>query len=306
MNLYAFNILLTFIKEEDIQEVFRKSIIQLGDQAIKVWENSSYHNNINMYIDRVIDVDFINLLQKTSYDIGKLAQYYIDTKNTKNLNLLIEQNVDIKSLFFQLIEDGDVKSIDLLKEAGFDLNTTIDEGNICGKSALMKAAYIGNIDLVEYLLKNGANVNKSTEGSEKGGITALYLAVQKQNLEIVNLLLSDKKLREINKPLSSTGSTPLHIAAQEGKLKIVEILVGAGADVNIKNHKNRSPLDVALMQKFKKQDVIDFLTSSRDKDQRSPDLVSENIYESAPFKKALSKDNNIKSKTDNQNEKQFK
>ena len=52
--------------------------------------------------------------------------------------------------------------------------------------------------------------------------------------------------------------TPLHYAAREGHLSVVEYLVNQKADINAKNYHGETPLGVA-----KKSNVVEFLNSKR-------------------------------------------
>jgi len=50
--------------------------------------------------------------------------------------------------------------------------------------------------------------------------------------------------------------TPLHYAAQQGHLSVVEYLVNQKADINTQNKQGQTPLGVA-----KKSNVVEFLKS---------------------------------------------
>ena len=54
------------------------------------------------------------------------------------------------------------------------------------------------------------------------------------------------------------GDTPLHQAAFNNNLAIVEILVRNGADVNVKNELGETPADLARIHKS--QALINYLT----------------------------------------------
>lgn len=98
-----------------------------------------------------------------------------------------------------------------------------------GLTALHIAVIDGNEDMVELLLKAGANVNAK---AHNGGASALHIAVSLDptNIEILRLLLdqgADVDIRG-DKP---QGETPLHIAAQHGKLAAAAFLVTRGAEI---------------------------------------------------------------------------
>lgn len=46
-------------------------------------------------------------------------------------------------------------------------------------------------------------------------------------------------------PQTSSGDSPCHLAAYRGFAEVVQILVEAGADVNLHNNKRHTPIDEA-------------------------------------------------------------
>ena len=54
--------------------------------------------------------------------------------------------------------------------------------------------------------------------------------------------------------------TPLHKAARKGHIDLVDLLIRHGADVNIRNIANRTPLDLAV--DYRKYAVADLLRRS--------------------------------------------
>ena len=51
--------------------------------------------------------------------------------------------------------------------------------------------------------------------------------------------------------MGTNFGTPLHIAASAGHTEIAEMLIAKGADVNIKNKRNQTPLTVAKQKNDK-------------------------------------------------------
>ncbi|MEM6752026.1 MAG: ankyrin repeat domain-containing protein [Cyanobacteria bacterium P01_C01_bin.38] len=94
---------------------------------------------------------------------------------------------------------------------------------------------------VEILLKHGANPD-----IKFGSQTLLYKAYMSRNIILMELLL--KHGANPNHLTTYKITSVLHDAAVRGKEEIVELLLKNGADVNIKNYRNETPLDVAAQQ----------------------------------------------------------
>ena len=50
--------------------------------------------------------------------------------------------------------------------------------------------------------------------------------------------------------------TPLHLAAEHGHHKIVALLLQKGADVSIEDHENRNPLERAIHNRQRYEQII--------------------------------------------------
>lgn len=104
---------------------------------------------------------------------------------------------------------------------------------------LHQAAYNGNINEVRLLLNAKTDINIK----DKKGFTALHFAVYSGHLDVVKLLIS----KEANIYARTTkGSTVLHFAVVAKSKAIVEELIKAGADPNIKDFTDgKTPLHIA-------------------------------------------------------------
>jgi ankyrin repeat protein len=92
---------------------------------------------------------------------------------------------------------------------------------------LVDAAETGDTTMVRELLAAGVDVNFSTEGG--GGRTAIYMAAMEGHLEVVNILIDARA--DVDK-VRTDGCSPLFTAAGNGHLEVVKALAGAKADVN--------------------------------------------------------------------------
>ena len=85
----------------------------------------------------------------------------------------------------------------------------------------------------------------------------LHTAIQKGDVARVKTLISNNK--ELIHTKSDKGQTPLHLAVQNGKLEIVELLLSQGADINAKDSEGNTPLITALA--LRKADTAKYLLS---------------------------------------------
>ena len=163
--------------------------------------------------------------------------------------------------FFALVESGDIAEIEAAIRNGQDL----EQENGAEWTPLFIAVRRGDPDVVRLLLRASANPGHRANGD----MTALHCAMigptkgcpLEKTLEIVNLLLlEDMSLANAR---NRDGTTPLHIAAllysdreilrqiRQGDLKdiprLLEVLLSAGADPNIKDKKGNTALHDAVL-----------------------------------------------------------
>jgi serine/threonine-protein phosphatase 6 regulatory ankyrin repeat subunit A/serine/threonine-protein phosphatase 6 regulatory ankyrin repeat subunit B len=96
---------------------------------------------------------------------------------------------------------------------------------------------------MDCLIKAGANVNVL----DSKGATPLFCAVAKGKTEVVIHLIgngADVNLCE-GGPFSFS---PLHAAVQCGNLKVMDCLIKAGANMNVRNSKGATPLFCAVAE----------------------------------------------------------
>jgi len=116
------------------------------------------------------------------------------------------------------------------------------------------AAHFGHADAARALLNKGAQVNACSSNASRN--TALHAAAAGRSSVLASLLLgagADVNARQHG------GWTALHSAAQSGDVELARILVNAGADVNTRADNQQRPVDLALTHG--KQAMVDFLES---------------------------------------------
>jgi ankyrin repeat protein len=137
---------------------------------------------------------------------------------------------------------------------------SVESPNADGQTALMLVARTSRVDAARLLLARGANVNAVEKWR---GQTALMWAAAQSQPEMVRALIAagadvdarssvndwDRQVtaepRAIYRPAG--GLTPLLYAAREGCADCVAALVDGGADVNLADPENISPLLMAVM-----------------------------------------------------------
>ena len=140
-------------------------------------------------------------------------------------------------LIIDACHDGDTEIVKLLLASGADINASGEKlvkpafatyrVSIGGEraSALHMCCLKGHLDIVAELIARGADINKTVENSE----TALALAADQGHIAIVRLLIE----AGANVNVCSTDA-PLECASRRGHLDIVYELISAGASIGIR------------------------------------------------------------------------
>ncbi len=110
---------------------------------------------------------------------------------------------------------------------------------------LFEAVRKGDKKRVVTLIKKGADINAKDSGSW----TPLHVAADRGRIEIAKLLL--KKGADV-KAKTKDGRTPLHGAASYGNREIAKLLIAKEADVNARTKAGKTPLDFAESEEMKK------------------------------------------------------
>uniref|UniRef100_A0A6V7QQH6 Serine/threonine-protein kinase BSK1-like TPR repeats domain-containing protein n=1 Tax=Ananas comosus var. bracteatus TaxID=296719 RepID=A0A6V7QQH6_ANACO len=123
---------------------------------------------------------------------------------------------------------GNIDLMNLLLSKGADVESQSDAG-----TPLIWAAGHGQQDAVKLLLDHHANPNAETDD----GITPLLSAVA-----------ADHFNAGANPNITAGGATPLHVAADNGSIKIIKCLLKAGGDPNSCDEDGLKPIQVAALR----------------------------------------------------------
>ena len=112
--------------------------------------------------------------------------------------------------------------------------TNVNAENNRGFTPIHFAFLYGSLDNIEILLKYNANINKKTYS----GKTCLHCAAMRKDGDVRFIRFLLDKGSDINAQ-DAEGNTPLHYAFAHDNAEIVKVLIENGADIQIKNERNK-------------------------------------------------------------------
>ena len=142
--------------------------------------------------------------------------------------------------------DGDLDLVQQAIEAGAILDRY--DWNL-GYSPLGMAIDRGHVDLVQCLLAANANPHSGSVST-----TALGLAAERGEVEIIQMLLP--RGVDVNAPVGRDGWTALLSSIKNGHRSVVQLLVTAGANVNVWS---RGETPILLAAKCEDRDIYNYL-----------------------------------------------
>ncbi|CAH8870047.1 unnamed protein product [Trichobilharzia szidati] len=144
-------------------------------------------------------------------------------------------------------QDGRIEIVKLLVE---EYKAQVDCAAKDGLTPLHLAVQEDKVNVSEYLLNSGASTDTKTL---EAGFTPLHSAAYRGQLASLRLLLtriSEKELPQVINSRTHLGSTPLHLAAQQGHLQIALKLIQMGADQNCRNKQGWTAAQIAHKQHY--------------------------------------------------------
>lgn len=170
--------------------------------------------------------------------------YAVRENQLSTVNLLLKSGADPNLVMVDgdfVLREAATKSIDLricraLLRSGADPCMA----NKMGGTALHIAAFHGRADVARLLIRAGANVNHRDRHGH-GPLTCSVL----RNHKDISVLLLDQGADPVLQPEA------LGVAAWEGRLQFVKMLIDHGWDVNANSHQGRTPLQHARNRRHK-------------------------------------------------------
>ncbi|XP_052858188.1 rabankyrin-5 isoform X1 [Drosophila gunungcola] len=170
---------------------------------------------------------------------------------------LLEQGAD-----FTAVTDDQVSALELSIE--YDLPRVVDA--LCtrgfplrsdknGASPLWTALELGREDVARVLVRHGVDTDCWDNGPEGCQQTLLHRAIDENRESIAIFLIRSKCDLDSPKQPGPNGeggdealekASPLHLCCQWGLTKVMQTLIDHGANVNVMNAENKSPLHVAI------------------------------------------------------------
>jgi ankyrin repeat protein len=159
----------------------------------------------------------------------------------------------------------------------------VNAHNDAGETALMWLAYLKHegkdgftaAQIMETIIKAGADITMRDEL----GNTALMEAAYSDNVALVQFLLHTK-ISQIN-DADNDGNTALHHAASENALSCVKHLISGKAKISLKNNKNETPLHIAAMNGY--VEAVDLLVKALIKNNNVDALNSLDVNDFTPL-----------------------
>jgi ankyrin repeat protein len=146
-----------------------------------------------------------------------------------------DQNNDGLDAFHAAVTHGSLEICQLLVDA---LPSVLEAPNYRGQTALHLASINGHESIVQWLLEFPVLFNTQ----DKLGFTAICYAAERNYISIARMLITE--VTGVN--LGPRGSTPLHIAAEEGHTDMARLLLDMGAFLERTDRNRMRPIDFAL------------------------------------------------------------
>ncbi|KAJ3227051.1 phosphate system positive regulatory protein pho81, partial [Clydaea vesicula] len=203
------------------------------------------------------------------YGHSELVKFLLKITKCENIN---QVDYEYSSPLVYAIMGNHIKTVEILIEMGSNL----EPNSATALIPLCLASQFGYTAIVKLLLEKGANLN----ASNSDGLNCLHLACREGSLDIVSLLI--KHNADVESKDSFHSWTPIFYASSEGHYKICEVLINAGAKVDVKDEFDWHPITYALYKGKIKAATLLVLNNLKDDDNSFTPLSSVSIPSKIP------------------------
>lgn len=175
------------------------------------------------------------------YENSPLINIAAESGKSEIVEYLIKHGADLeKNTWIYAAKSGDYELFKEFLRVGLDVNALDSEGN----TPLMHAISSGNLDFVKFLVSSGADVN----ANDSQGSTTLIRTINTGHLDLVKFLVDSGADVNMVCPYKNPGyrESWCPITAALHFPLILEFLINAEADVNIKLDQRKTPLHYAV------------------------------------------------------------
>ncbi len=193
------------------------------------------HQDLDLLLSRNPEL----VKQNTSHDISPLmlACYY---QKTQIVQTILKYITSIT--IHEACAAGLTEQVQLMLDQKPEV---INELSTHGFYPLGIAAHFGKEDIVRILLRNHANPNAYSQNGFQS--YPIHAALLNQHDTIAKMLIEAGA--EVN-VVQNSRISPLHIAAQQGNIDLIIILLENGANIQIQNDQGKTASDLAAEKGF--------------------------------------------------------
>ena len=207
---------------------------------VKLLVDQGQDLNLNTHYGFTLD-DHLNF--ELNVNQGEEKQKFVVIKEMIDSARARDQRAIQEQTVMAATNKGDTETVRKLISAGADVNTLYPHVNsfLDGHTPLLVAARDGHKEIVRELLKAGARV-RVEDWVFKG--SPIHKATYNGNPEILKMLIEHPDIN-LNVQGPGNGYTPLHDALWHGFTECAQILIDAGARLDLAGHDGKTPLDIA-------------------------------------------------------------
>lgn len=177
----------------------------------------------------IIEKKYSLLKERNKSELSYISKEFFTKNLVQILDKVYVTNLDLRQAIKLIIEGADINAVNKFE---------------C--TILLLASGDAPREMIHFLIKAGVNVN--AKGMENN--TALIKAAKNSNNAVINLLLNKCLSIELDAQEDLFGGTALIWCARSNNKEAVEMLIEAGANINIVDKESKTALDIALSKGY--------------------------------------------------------